>query len=108
MTFWRQNESSSYSVTHATPLFITFICFGLYCIINNEKLKQIFKYGPKFRETPYLDTNKLSNLFKTELDTLTTKISQKFKISRSTLKDWRSHLFEAFTNKMDFMVKNIK
>ena len=66
------------------------------------------KYGPKFRETPYLDMDKISNQFKTELDTLTTKIAQKFKITRSLLKKWRRSLFKCFTNKLEFMMKNVK
>ena len=69
-------------------------------IIREPKLREICSYGTKFRENPRFDLFKIQDCFLKSLDNLVAKISQKFRISRVSFKNWKRSLFANFKSKL--------
>ena len=69
-------------------------------IIQNPALREVCSYGTKFRENPFLDVDKIKDQVKKDIDNLVIKITNKFRISRNALKDWKVCLFKNFVLKL--------
>ena len=69
-------------------------------VINNPKLRELCSFGTKFRENPYFDMKRFHEIFKKSVDNLAIKICQKFRISRTILKNWKKALSKNFMVKL--------
>ena len=76
------------------------IITGDLTIIKEPKLRELCSYGTKFRENPQFNIGKIQDGFRKSLDDLVAKISQKFRISRNTLKNWKLSFFSNFKSKL--------
>ena len=75
-------------------------------IIQNRSLREICGFGTKFRENPFFSVNRLRDQVKKDINDLATKISSKFKISKASLKIWKTVLFKNFLTKLFSCIKN--
>ena len=71
-------------------------------IIQEPGLRKICSFGTKFRDVPRLNLGKIKNQFCTNLKTLISKISRKYKIPTSALKNWRKTMLNFFNERLQF------
>ena len=76
-------------------------------IIQEPGLRKICSFGTKFRDVPRLNPSKIKNQFCNNLKTLIGKISRKYKIPTSALKNWRKTMLSYFNDRLQFYAKNI-
>ena len=59
-------------------------------IIQDDKLRELFSFGAKFRENPLLDINNVIKLALKGFDNLKSRIARRFSVSVASLKKWRN------------------
>ena len=75
-------------------------------IIQEPGLRKICSYGTKFRDVPCFNLSSIKNQFCTNLKTLINKISRKYRIPCSALKNWRKILLNCFNERLQFYARD--
>ena len=71
-------------------------------IIQEPGLRKLCSLGTKYRDTPRFNLGSIRKGFEVNLKSLVVKLSKKFKLSASALKDWRNYFSKSFCNKLHF------
>ena len=69
-------------------------------IVEDPSLRELCSFGTKFRENPILNIHSITEKFKNEVDSLVTKLSRKFRLSRGSFKEWKKLLLSNFRFKL--------
>ena len=71
-------------------------------IIQEPGLRKLCSLGTKFRDTPHFNLSSIRKGFEGNLKSLVVKLSKKFKVPLSSLKDWRNYFSKSFCSKLYF------
>ena len=69
-------------------------------IIQETDLRKLCSFGTKFRDIPRFNLGSIKEKFRNNCKTLISKISKKFKIPHSALKQWKKCIISNFDEKL--------
>jgi len=71
-------------------------------IVNNPELKNIMKYGCKYREPINLPYNEIKQSLKDLVDSFITCKSRKYRLRELDFNNWKNRVLEIFDNRLNF------
>ena len=71
-------------------------------IVNNPELKNIMKYGCKYREPINLPYNEIKQSLKDSVDSFITCKSKKYRLRELDFNNWKNRVLEIFDNRLNF------
>jgi hypothetical protein len=77
-------------------------------LIRDEGLRAVCAKGAKFREVPYLDTSKIKQQIRGDIDNISKKWTTKNKIGNAKLKNWREAMHGLCSDRIDHLSRTRK
>ena len=82
------------------------IITGDLSFITNVTLRNVMKYGTKFREPVYQCKTELLENLNSAVDDFVKKIIKRYKVTVDELKEWKENVKKVLENKINFFVKS--
>ena len=77
-------------------------------IVNNSKLRNLFKKGPNYREPKFINWSKTEKSLKEDLDSFITKWSTRNGISEACYQEWKNEVIQQIEQKVTRLKKCTK